>query len=112
MSTKCIECGHKFSLREALCEDWRDPEKSFGCPNCKTFFKKELRPQYRYSIIVGLMSGGVATPAAMLLGDSLNNDNTKGLVLSGCILLSCLIVLSVSSWGKVKSKHTLEKVDS
>jgi hypothetical protein len=26
----------------ALCEDWRIPEKAYGCPQCKTFFYRKI----------------------------------------------------------------------
>jgi hypothetical protein len=112
MSTKCLECEHEFSLHEALCEDWRDPEKSFVCPNCGTFYKKEMRPQYRSSLIVGIMAGGVATPAAMIVGTYFSSGDKVVLFLGGAILFSCFAILVLSSLGKVGSEYELEKIDS
>lgn len=36
----CPNCSHTFKEIEAYCVDWRDPEKSFGCPSCETFLRK------------------------------------------------------------------------
>ena len=40
MSYECPKCHHKFNYQSVHCENWRDKEKSFGCPNCKQFFYK------------------------------------------------------------------------
>ena len=40
---ECLSCGEKFDSTTLYCEDWRDPNRSLGCPNCKTFFKAEMR---------------------------------------------------------------------
>lgn len=31
---QCGQCGHEFTAKEALCEDWREVENSFICPSC------------------------------------------------------------------------------
>ena len=33
---ECCKCHHKFRDKEAICEDWRIPEKKFICPCCHT----------------------------------------------------------------------------
>jgi hypothetical protein len=99
-------------LREALCEDWRDPNKSFGCPNCSTFYKKEMKPQIRASIIAGIIAGGVATPALGLVFKYFSSVDKSVLFLAGSILFSCLAILIVRSLGRVASEYKLEKVDS
>src|SRR5690606_5160183 len=38
---KCSECHTKFTDHEAYCENWREPDKKFGCPGCKTMFRKK-----------------------------------------------------------------------
>jgi hypothetical protein len=35
----CPNCQHKFSLQDALCEDWQDENKKLGCPSCKRFLR-------------------------------------------------------------------------
>lgn len=44
MSYECPNCEHNFDDRTALCEDWRIPDKAFGCPKCETFLTKQIRP--------------------------------------------------------------------
>lgn len=56
MSTaKCIcpVCSHEFERREAHWEDRRVPEKSFGCPVCKTFLKRIDNRKTRWGPVVG-----------------------------------------------------------
>jgi hypothetical protein len=77
MNTICQACGVRFSARQALCDDWRDGEKSFGCPDCGTFFVRDLRPKYGESLFYGLLGGGVATPAIFVLKDALRDGDTK-----------------------------------
>lgn len=45
MSTcfRCCACGLGFGEREALCEDWSDPERSFICPGCGTYLLRADR---------------------------------------------------------------------
>jgi hypothetical protein len=40
-TTKCVcpVCSHEFERRDAHWEDRRIPERSFGCPACKTFLR-------------------------------------------------------------------------
>lgn len=40
---KCSNCGHKFSQRTALCDNWKEPDKAHGCPHCGTFFVRQGR---------------------------------------------------------------------
>lgn len=66
MSTKCPECNNIFTAQDALCEDWRDPEKAFGCPHCNTFFIKEEKPTA--TPLVGTLFGvGVFLPCVNIL---------------------------------------------
>lgn len=42
MSTRfrCCQCSRLFGEREALCEDWSDPSKSFICPGCGSYLQR------------------------------------------------------------------------
>ena len=42
MKKVCEECGEQFSSSTAICDDWLDAEKSFGCPGCGTFYVQKL----------------------------------------------------------------------
>ena len=99
MSHKCPGCARTFSAQQALCEDWRDPKKSFGCPHCGHFIYKDLRPNIRQSVAVGIMAGGIATPAVMLLGRGILGGDGLSLLYGAIILISCVAVLLVSLWG-------------
>jgi hypothetical protein len=43
----CPRCSARFTLRTALCADWDDPRRNFGCPACGTFFLRHRRPRQR-----------------------------------------------------------------
>lgn len=63
MATTCPECSKKFTARTALCEDWQDPERSFGCPHCGTFFVKDMNPNRKQEWIEMLFAVGIFFPA-------------------------------------------------
>ena len=89
--TICTECGHEFSAGEALCEDWKDPERSYGCPGCGTFFIRDMRPKLGPAIIGGLLGGGIATPAVFLLARGLRASDPTLILMPIVILISVLI---------------------
>ena len=103
--TDCSHCGHAFSASQALCDDWRDPNKSFGCPQCGTFFVKDMRPASSDSIVSGLVGGGIMTPAMMLLAGGIREGDTHVIVMSSVIMLSVVGIL-VSKLMRIK--RTLE----
>jgi hypothetical protein len=48
MSYECPKCRHQFNDQTVYCENWREKEKCFGCPNCKQFFYKVHVGQVKY----------------------------------------------------------------
>lgn len=36
---ECAVCSHHFRYKESICENWRDPYKSFLCPKCKAYLE-------------------------------------------------------------------------
>jgi CXXC-20-CXXC protein len=36
---ECAACGHLFRYKDSVCEDWRDPAKSFLCPKCNAYLE-------------------------------------------------------------------------
>jgi len=36
---ECGNCNQYFSRKDAICEDWRNPEKRLICPKCETPLK-------------------------------------------------------------------------
>jgi hypothetical protein len=93
MTTTCTECGHNFTASQALCDDWRDPKKSFGCPNCGTFFIKDMRTANPGSLAIGLAGGGIITPALFIFVDGLRQNNEKITILAGVIILTVFGIL-------------------
>ena len=90
--TKCINCGKRFSASNALCDDWKDPEKAYGCPACGTFLVMDMRPRWLPALVGGLAGGGIGTPAILMLVDGIRSSNAQIVVMSGSILISLLIL--------------------
>ena len=86
-STVCDECGHQFRNKEALSHDWQEPSKAFGCPSCHTFYVKE-NGKLADTTRAAILGGGVLTPAAMIFGHSLINDQGGLMIQSGAIIVS------------------------
>lgn len=40
MNITCTECHKTFSQEQTLNFSWVNPTKHFGCPHCRTFFKR------------------------------------------------------------------------
>ena len=99
MSVKCPECQSIFTYQDALCEDWRDPNRSFGCPNCETFFVKDMRPKFRESIIAGIIGGGIGTPAGMMIGHYFSSGDIVNLIFGGTILLILVAIFFIKVVG-------------
>lgn len=66
---ECPECTSKFTCRQALCDDYANPNKALGCPNCGCFFIKQLDKKRLDEFRMGLVSGGIFVPTAMMIGD-------------------------------------------
>ena len=95
-STICDECGHKFSNKDALCHDWQEPDKAFGCPNCHTFYVKEDGKLADYTRS-GISTAGILTPASMILGYALSSDQNNLVFLSCAIIISWVIIVAYPS---------------
>lgn len=108
MQYQCTECNHHFDDQSAYCEDWSKPEKSFGCPHCKSFFYKNTRSSLKQSIALGILSGGVLLPALILTITSLVEGNKPFIFYGAAILLSGIGVISFYP----KAKPELKTVES
>jgi hypothetical protein len=98
--TRCAECGHKFSDHEALCDDWRDPEKALGCPRCETFFVRvEGSPEKRLPLIGALFGAGIMYPAASILFKTADD----GLRASAVIILLSSGLIAAMFWGSMST---------
>ncbi len=95
MATTCPECAQKFTARTALCEDWTDPERSFGCPHCGTYFIKDMNPNRKQEWIETLFVVGMLLPAVNVLFRQLFHDadpfvvvNTLSIVIAAAVIIA------------------------
>lgn len=107
MQYQCTECNHHFDDQTAYCEDWSKPEKSFGCPSCKSFFFKNTRSTLKQSVTLGVLSGGVLLPALILTITSLVQGNTTFMLYGAAILISGAGIIGLLP--KVKTELRLAK---
>ena len=98
MSLTCPECSVPFRVGDALCDDWRDPARSFGCPHCGAFLTTLPGPA-RVKLRSGILVGVVAVPAFMLLGRGLVLGDGPVLLLSGLATIGALTLLASDLWG-------------
>jgi hypothetical protein len=95
MSYRCCVCSTVFSEEKAICEDWNDPMKSLGCPNCKTFLKldpaENVEPyisRYMFQVSMLLILG------AVLCVTSLFTNNKQILIyVAGAVCVSVSVIV-------------------
>lgn len=63
----CPVCGHGFGLREARCEDRRDPLRSFGCPRCGTFLARRRTHRLRWRCFLPRFAGLLCVAGVLLV---------------------------------------------
>lgn len=66
MAKKCPQCEFKITSRNQLCEDYRDPKKAYGCPQCGRFYilPKSAAPtlkQWLWYSSVGFFGGLISS---------------------------------------------------
>ncbi len=94
MATTCSECGQKFTATTALCEDWKDPERSYGCPHCGTFYVKDLNPNRKKEWIETLFIVGIMLPAAQIVFVHLfQGVDTQVFVYALSILITAFVIV-------------------
>ncbi len=74
MANICSHCEFKITSRNQLCEDYRDPEKAYGCPQCGTFYilpssSGPTFKQWLWYLSLGFL-GGLITSLVQLNGYS------------------------------------------
>jgi hypothetical protein len=74
MANTCSHCEFKITSRNQLCEDYRDPEKAYGCPQCGTFYilpssSGPTFKQWLWYLSLGFL-GGLITSLVQLNGYS------------------------------------------
>ena len=106
MNYNCEECETIFSETDCLCEDWRDPKKSFGCPNCGTFYIPGPDKDKTKRWVDGIFAGGIMVPVFLLLGNAIKNGDASSMFLCATIIFSGLIVMVLKDY---KYLGTMEK---
>jgi len=89
-SISCLECDKKFNDKTALCDDWNDPQKSFGCPHCGTFYLKDRKPSRQQGLKAGIIGGGIIAPCGMMIGRYFQGGDIMFLVFGLIILCSVI----------------------
>lgn len=107
MKYTCLECKKEFKERDAYCENWRVSDKSFACPHCKTFFKRESKMLSKNSLRTGVISGGVLTPSAMMIGKYLEGGDVLFLVYGVFVCISAIVLLVL---GRTPDEIKLRKI--
>ena len=62
----CPGCGARIVAREALCDDWRDPTRSLGCPQCGLWLVRNGRMRVYWGRLVPVLLLLPTFGAAML----------------------------------------------
>ncbi|MFQ3211428.1 MAG: hypothetical protein ACI9S7_000072 [Candidatus Paceibacteria bacterium] len=74
MANKCPHCDFKITSRNQLCEDYKDPERAYGCPACGTFYilPRSAAPTWKQWILYLTLgfSGGLISSLVQLNGHS------------------------------------------
>lgn len=99
MATTCQKCDRKFTARQALCHDWRDPERSFGCPHCFTFYVKDMAPKLSVSVTIGITVGGILLPAMWVFWKGLFSDQYAFMVYGALIFLSTISIALATTFA-------------
>ena len=101
MATKCPNCELKFRAKEALCVDWKDPEKSFGCPHCEKFFIRDMNSKKEQPIIAALVASGIMMPAFNLLIRAIDAGDRNTTVQASIIIVSVIACGLVLLWDSM-----------
>ena len=102
MSYQCGSCGHLFTEREALCEDWRKKERCFICPNCNLYLEQPNAGNSWKSLLLLLGIMVVATFVIQAVLDVMPAETR--LYVAAVIFLASVIA---GVWAFVRAKPIL-----
>lgn len=108
---QCSLCHTEFSDHDAYCENWKEPDKSFGCPKCKTMFRKIAPSHWRYKVAVTIYSSGALIPAVILGPDIIRKGDITTLLLLGMLVLSSTALFILYSKEVRRKYFTIERID-
>lgn len=95
MTTKCSECGNAFPFAKAL--QATGQPGSLDCPHCGTQLPKKPKRNYRKSLTLSLVGGGVITPSVFMIMNYFSNGEILFLFYGCLILLSSIAALALNS---------------
>jgi hypothetical protein len=93
MSYQCTNCDHVFSGRNAVCDDWHDKEKCFGCPACGTFLN--LAAHSRRGWKYWLFFSTIVLAGNFALGAFLRSLSANVQILAGGMVMLMAIVIMI-----------------
>ncbi len=99
MAVTCPECTTRFRLSEALCEDWRDPDRALGCPHCGVFLRVERGPE-RTGLRSAILGGFCGAPAGMLFAHGYVTGDAAVIVLTGVVMFGVFGLWYADNWGR------------
>lgn len=105
MADTCTGCGARFAKKDALCDDWRDPARAYGCPHCGMFFHKDMNPTHTHSILAGLFSFGLVFLCSQAAQYFVMQSQWLWAVLS---VLPALGLLGVFIWKRLLRRPPLQ----
>ncbi|MCO4837231.1 MAG: hypothetical protein KC426_03940 [Oceanospirillaceae bacterium] len=74
MANKCNQCDFKITSRNQLCEDYKNPNKAYGCPSCGTFYilPRTAPPTWKQWLVYLTLgfTGGLISSLVQLNGHS------------------------------------------
>ena len=101
MHTTCPSCSERFSRRSALCDDWKDPKRAFGCPHCGTFFYTEKENYELGPLGTTIFTAAFLAPAH-LLGSRHELAGTAETIIYFAVILSAVLGLVLFTAGPWK----------
>jgi F0F1-type ATP synthase assembly protein I len=116
----CPNCQHKFSLQDALCEDWRDENKKLDCPSCKRFLRarKDLQ-RYMEQPPNRLRRNIIALAVGLIIGIVIKSNTTlqnyapiQPLFLLLLLLVALYAALKIYRYLKLRKGNPYEIVTS
>lgn len=102
---RCCSCAHIFNQHQAICEDWRVPEKSLICPECKSYLALDFPRGKKWIVGLALLS--------LFVGLFARSFGSQGMFL--LTALGILFLLLVHGWhygnpfGPARTKVVLDE---
>lgn len=94
MAIKCEECRNVFSQEDCLCDDYQDPARSVGCPECGVFYMHDESDTGKpHAVKRFVLASGVLVPSGMLLGQGIQLENGPVVFLALIVLFAAIFLV-------------------